>query len=41
MPDVTRVATNLADKRVVVDFTAGDAFDFVDAIEGTGLYGVA
>ena len=36
MPDVTRVATNLADKRVVVDFTAGDAFDFVDAIEGLG-----
>ncbi len=36
MPEVTRVATNLADKRVVVDFIAGDAIDFVDAIEGLG-----
>ena len=36
MSDVTRVATNLADKRVVVDFSAGDAFDFIDAVEQLG-----
>jgi len=36
MPDVTRVATNLADKRVVVDFSAGDAFDLIDAVEQLG-----
>ena len=37
MPDVARVATNLADKRVVVDFSAGDAFSFVDAVEKLGF----
>jgi Cu2+-exporting ATPase len=37
MPHVSRVATNLADKRVVVDFSAGDALGFIEAVEKLGF----
>ncbi|MCB1643858.1 MAG: cadmium-translocating P-type ATPase [Pseudomonadales bacterium] len=37
MPDVERVATNLSDKRVVVDFSRGSGFGFIDAIEKLGF----